>query len=70
MITEWQPIMPDDKLKLKSRTLYELLRDDASILIVVGLGVDKDFGVAAGVVAWREFDCRPATQTLPKTSTK
>ena len=59
MITEWQPIMPEDKLKLKSRTLYELLREDGSVLIVVGLGADKETGVAENIVAWREFDCRP-----------
>ena len=40
MITEWQPIMPEDKIKFKSRTIYELLHSDKTTKLIVGPGVD------------------------------
>lgn len=68
MITEWQPVMPDDKVKFKSRTLYELLRDDHTTFLIVGRGVEHEAHIFAAypeVVAWREYDCRP-TVSLDK----
>ena len=62
MITEWQPIMPDDVLTFKKRTLIELLFKDKHTEIEVGLGDDKKVkgsDVLTGkIVAWREYDCR------------
>ena len=74
MITEWQPIMPSDEIKFKSRTLYELLKGDKTTELIVGQGVEhpilgSKFGTN-DIVAWREFDCaggRPAIlATEPK----
>ena len=64
MITEWQPIMPDDTLKLKSRTIYEFLRGNHSTFLAVGQGVDKEANMNLlikdeDVVAYREFDTQP-----------
>lgn len=59
MITEWQPIMPGDKLKLKARTIYEFLRTDATIFLGVGLGPEQEAAVTDDVVAYREFETKP-----------
>ena len=67
MITEWQPVMPNDTLKLKSRTIYEFLRGDHTTFLVVGRGPDEQAKLhhfiknePDDVVAYREFDTRPA----------
>lgn len=65
MIAEWQPVMPDDTLKLKSRTIYEFLCSDHSTYLVVGQGTDKEVPAHSlvkddKVVAFREFETRPA----------
>ena len=62
MITEWQPIMPGDKLKLKARTIYEFLRSNHTTFLAVGLGIEHEVEVDSikdeELVAWREYECR------------
>lgn len=62
--------MPDDKLKLKSRTIYEFLRSDHSTFLVVGLGIEQEANLSAfgaEVVAYREFDTRsPVTAVVSR----
>ena len=74
MITEWQPIMPTDDIKFKSRTLYELLKGDKTTELIVGQGVEHPIpGSKFGkndIVAWREFDCAGDRPTLLATEGK
>lgn len=64
MITEWQPVMLGDKLKLKARTIYEFLRGDHSTMLIVGRGVEQEADVDPlikdeDIVAWREYETKP-----------